>query len=335
MNWKLLWRKRDGLTPGEAATKRKVYIFVVCVVCSAVFWLFIKLSQENQSLFSRSVVFEDVPEGMVIAGQSDSVIHYMLETTGVRLIQAGLFSTGEALRLEIPSLPSLQRNGRRVHYLSNTLARERLQEEANPWERITQVNPDTVFIELAPSATKRIPVELQADITFEPRFDQYGELEISPDSVQLTGPKTVLDTLSRLQTVRWEARNLRQTTRARLDIALPENIPSLELDVKQVSVEVPIAEFTESSLELPIQVVCPEGIIPRDIRLFPSRVTVSYLVALQDYAAVDQEMFEVVVSCPETPGLSGERLPVRLENHPGFVQILYISPANVEYLILE
>ncbi len=335
MIWRVLWRKKDVLTPGEAATKRKAYIFFVCLIISTLFWVVSKLSQENQATFSLPVRFEEFPEGELAASQSDSLVEYTLHGTGARLIQLRFFPQIDTLRFPSERLFSTVRDGNEMHYVTSDQIADEIAGRIEPSVEVSSVFPDSLFLQLVPAVQKQLPVKLEADISFADRFDQYGSIDIEPDSVTLTGPSTVLDTLEFIATRHWEVSNLRQTRTETLALNLPANVSSLQADVRQVEVTVPVEEFTESTLELELQVVCPDECPEVDLRLFPSSVTVSFLVSLRDYFSVDNQMFGASVNCPAAVENSDGRLEVQLDSHPRFVRILHVRPSSVEYIILE
>lgn len=335
MNVRLLRRIKDVLTPTEAASKRKVYIFIICLVCSALFWLFIKLSQDNQAAFNRTVAFQNFPDDKLSVSQSDSLVFFRLESTGLRLILARFFLSEDVLWLDADALPVTSRNDIRYHYVTEALLIEYLEEKLEGRARVIDLYPDTIYLEMAPAIRKHLPVLLDADISFERRFEQYGAITIEPDSITVVGPKPLLDTLSFIQTEYWEARNLRKTTQRNLKIKQPIGFPSLEIKKEEVTVNVPVEEFTEATKELKIQLVCPDDLPPLDVRFFPNTVTVNYLVALRDYQAVSETMFHAAVGCPQAIDDENGRLPVTLEKYPSFVDVLYYRPQFVEYIILE
>ncbi|MFP4691691.1 MAG: hypothetical protein ACLFMU_07250 [Bacteroidales bacterium] len=335
MNWRFLWRNKDVLTPGEAATKRKAYIFFVCLIISTLFWVVSKLSQENQADFIVPVRFENFPEGELAASQSDSLVEYTLQATGARLIKLRFFPQIDTLRFETDRMSSLARDGNELHYLTSDQIADEISGRIEPGAEVRSVFPDSLFLQLVPAAKKKLPVKFEADISFASRFDQYGSIDIDPDSVTLAGPGTVLDTLEFVSTRYWEGSNLRQTTTRTLPLQFPDEIPSLQADVRQVEVTVPVEEYTESTLDLELNVRCPDEYAEVDLRLFPSSVTVSFLVSLRDYPSVDAQMFEAFVKCPAAVEDSDGRLDVQLESFPRFVQILHIRPSSVEYIILE
>lgn len=335
MAWKHLLRKRASLTPSEAASKRRFYVFVLCLLFSAVLWLFTKLSQETSATFTRPVVFSSFPNGLLAASQSDSTVAFRLETTGVRLINYYIFSRSDTLAIDADILPVLHRNEKQYHFITGNELLETLNENVSAWASINNIHPDTLFLELVPAIDKLLPVRLDAEISFEQRFRQYGSITVDPDSVMLTGPQSILDTLEYVKTAVWAPVRLRQTITESVPLIKAVDIGSVHLHREYVEVRVPVAEFTQADIELPVHVICPEELDTAEIRLFPNKVNVSILVALQDYARLNEHMFEATVSCPQVLEHNDGRLKIEMETYPAFVDILRIRPPFVEYIILE
>lgn len=329
------FRKKKPLTPSEAASKRKVYIFTLCILCSALFWIFSKLSQETSAEFYNVVKFDSFPEELIPAYQTDSILRFKVQATGIRLISNYFFSKPDTIKISADALPVINRIGKQYHFITESRFSEILSEKTVAGASIHNIRPDTLFLELVPAVEKMLPVQLNAEISFEQRFRKYDQLLIEPDSIRVKGPKTIIDTLQYVSTEFWESGKLRQTAEKLLMLEKPFASMSLTLDQEYVRVVVPVAEYTESSIELPVHILCPEDTAFAEIRLFPNKATVSYIVALHDYRRVTSDMFSVVVVCPQLKPDSDGRLDVQLETYPSFVQILAIRPTFVEYIILE
>ncbi len=335
MIWNYLWRKKASLTPGEVASKRRVSIFALCLFFSALIWLFTKLSQETDAMFSKHLLFKDFPEGLVVASQSDSIIEYRIETTGLRLFSAYFFGVADTLRVSVNDLSVAWHQGRELYVVTDFKLHEMLSANVGVFASVSHIRPDSVFLELVPVARRKLPVQLNADIRFEQRFRPYGPVSIDPDSVWITGPESITDTMQYVFTEFWESGSLRETTRTAVALKKPVDIQSVKLESNEVVVEVPVVEFTESSIQLPLTINCPDVYGSAEIRLFPATVRVSYLVALRDYATVAPHMFQVAVVCPQVHQTDDGRLEVTVEKHPPFVDNLAVSPPFVEYIILE
>lgn len=328
-------QKRSSLSPGEAANKRRIYIFILCVAISTLFWLFNKLSQETSATLSKPIVFESFPDGLVAASQSDSIIHYRLKSTGLRLIRAFWLSPADTLFIQSDALPITRREGKDLYFVDENRLNAMLANRYGQWSSAEIVRPDTIFVELVGVVSKRLPVKLDADITFDQRFRPYGDIIIQPDSILITGPETIIDTLRYVATEHWSSGRLRKNTEQILRLKKPLPLKSLHLDSDIINLTIPVAEFTESSIELPINVTSAAESGQANVRLFPNRVTVSYLVALNDYASVSEQMFRVSVPCPTSIDPGDGRLTVELDAYPSFVDVLSISPPFIEYIIIE
>ncbi len=333
MNWKVLLRSKKSLTPREAASKRRLYVFVLCLLGSAVFWLFIKLSQENQASYHKNILFQNFPEGMTGINQSDSVVNFTLEPSGIRLITESYFSPVDTFFVDVNQLQRLRQNERDVYYISREDLHNELNAAYGDWANVTMVSPDTVKIEAVPAITKKLPVELHADITFERRFNLYGQKTVQPDSLLVTGPKTILDTIQSIRTEYLRLENIRSTVRKDLAVDIPSAL--LSSGVSNVTLHIPVEEFTEAAITLPLVIKCPDPQLREQIRLFPSSVNLSYVVAVRDYRMVNENMFEVSVTCPQIDLYSTDRLRIQLDKHPAFVEVLNIRPSSVDYVIME
>ncbi len=333
MNWKFILRKKKSLTPREAANKRKLYVFVLCVLCSALFWLFIKLSQDNQAPFSKNIIFNNFPEGTTGVNQSDSTVSFVLETSGLRLITESYFSPEDTLFFDVDQLSAVSKDGHKAFYLTREELHHQLSTSYGDWASVTLVEPDTVKVEAVKAITRKLPVYLDANINYEKRFNLYGEKTVQPDSITVTGPKSILDTMDVVKTRFLEKENVRATFRKDVDLNIPSKL--LTADVRSVMVHVPVEEFTEATISLPIVIECPDPAALEQLRLFPQKVDLSYVVALRDYRMVNENMFQVSVTCPQAELNASDRLHVHLDKYPAFVEVLNIRPSRVDYVILE
>ena len=337
INWAHFRKHGLRIFPKEPLRRRKVYVFLVCLFCSAVFWLVIKLTQESQGTFTLPVAVTALPEGTLLYHQSDSHITYTVRTTAARLLASGIYLPADTFRIYAANLPRIMRQGEQVHFATRGTLAARLTNQLRADVELVNLWPDTLFVHLMPSMQKKVPVQLDASLLFERRFHQYGPIRLEPDSVLITGPPDLLDTLTVIFTERKELENI--STTQQFDVALrkPLEDAGLKLSHNRVRVEIPVEEYTEATIELALKTDCPDGmILPGNDRLvlFPPRVTLTYLIALRDYDKVDAGDFSVYVECP-LDAVRPERLDVVVERYPPFIIFQHVRPRSVEYLILK
>ena len=321
----------------EPGRKKKTYVFLVCLVCSAFFWLFIKLSREAQMVFERPLQIVNESPERVVSQQSSSLVQFNVRTTGARLLFSRFFISDDTLRINADKFGKVTREGEQWYYLSPGELRSRLSENLDATSQLLGIWPDTVFVKLAYAAEKKLPVQLMASYTFERRFGQYGPVLLEPDSVTVRGPRQLIDTLQAIPTEPLVFENLAETVQQSVLLLNPADDLGLTLEMNQAELLIPVEEFTEKLIEVNISVVCPQGEKEGydQLRLFPNRVTVTCLVSLKDYSRVDPSQFVAHVNCPGEDSPAADRLEVFVDTFPDFVTIQSIRPATVEFLILE
>lgn len=321
----------------EPARKQKITIFLLCFFCSAVFWLFIRLSGNSQASFSRVVSIVDLPAGTMVLEQSDRLIEYSVQTTGARLFASRFSSGKDTLKIGLSSMSRLRREDQECYFLTARSLLGILSQQADPANNILHVAPDTLFVSLTRMIEIKVPVKAMHQITFEPRFGLYGEVKLTPDSVVLTGPESMIDTVSWVATNIFQMQNLDSPVTEWLNIRPPVSHPTVSMSPDKVSMHVPVEEYTESQLDVSLYVHCPDSLDyngSEHIRLFPNKVTLVFRVALRDYQLVEPALFQAFVECP-APDLQSKRLPVMIGYVPDFVKMEAVRPESVDYLIMN
>ncbi len=321
----------------EPAKKHKIYVFLLCLFCSSMFWLFIKLSRENQAVFHQPLVLYDIPEGSVLFDQSDTYVAVSLQSTGVRLIASRFFSSPDTLRLNVASLPRYSRQGDAFHYATASMVSNILSEQMDGNFSVLMVRPDTIFFHVVEASEKLVPVHLHSELSYERRFGLYGEIAVKPDSVLVRGPSSMIDTVSFVNTALLTHKGLSKSVVVPASILPPGMHRLLQTNPESVEVTIHVEEFTEAQIVVPLEVHCEDGTGPYEadrLRLFPNKVSLVLLVALRDFHQVQADLFSAYVDCPDAAH-DEPQLEVKAGPVPGFVKMEAIRPSKVDYLIMN
>ena len=88
-------------------------------------------------------------------------------------------------------------------------------------------------------------------------------------------------------------------------------------------------QYTEGEMILPITVKnVPNGY---DIKLFPSEVSVNYLVSLDKFDLVKEDIFKTSVNFDN----NNKRLPIELDFQADFIENVRLKPEKVEYFLIK
>jgi YbbR domain-containing protein len=176
--------------------------------------------------------------------------------------------------------------------------------------------------------SKKVQVVADVDVITERQYLIKGNIIVEPDTITISGPKRILDTIKTVKTRHKKLKGVNETITKSVAIAA-----SKEYDVsdKKVVLKIPVEQFTEAEIHVPIKILnSPDSI---NIKIFPDAVTVKCLVAVSDYKKIEEIPFEVVLDLSKADLNSSEKIPVEIRNIPPFVSSLRVTPAKVDFLI--
>jgi YbbR domain-containing protein len=197
-----------------------------------------------------------------------------------------------------------------------------------PTTNLLSFSPQEIKVSYSKLRKKRLPVRFDGEIRPDPGFLLSGNVVISPPEVDVFAGDVALESLSAVSTVYMEIKKGNKRIVRKLKL---QEIEGVRFEPQTVSVEIPIEEYTEKTLEIPI--VCrhtPQGYA---IRMFPSVVRVTCNVPLSIFKELSEKDFsvEVVAGNPEQ-NISG-MLPVRLTKKPDSIDKATLSVDSIEFIL--
>jgi hypothetical protein len=319
-------------------SRSKAFTFLLCLIFSFIAWISIKLSRETTRILPLEISITNVPENLIFTHLSDSAFALSLQTTGIRLLsQQGIRGTNK-LETDFATLQKARGNDDNLYFYTaaqaelkysmiNEISRSRL-----------KAHPDTIYFAVTRGFRKKVPVIAQLQIDYQPGFNIYNFPRISPDSVYVTGPERLKDSVDFIQTEVITADLVDESITLKASLINPLHNYNIRLSKESVEVIIPVEEFTESTVELPLTLECHDlkKQFPQSkILLFPESVDIHYLVALKDIKTITADMFKVVVQCPDTTAQGKSRLPIDVTEQPGLVNIIRTRPSDVEYVWIK
>lgn len=192
---------------------------------------------------------------------------------------------------------------------------------------LTAIQPDTIYFQFDEIITQKKKVIPNVNFRLKKQHHLYDEITVIPDSVDVHGPKTILDTLSGVRTVLQNLKELDQLVQRSVSL---EEIKILGFTPKRVTIQIPVEEYTEKQLSIPIAIdSVPDNL---KINLFPAEVKVSFMIGLSRFSEIDSSDFTASVSYTDILNKS-DYLPVKLEKVPPHLKSVNFLPIKIEYLI--
>jgi len=194
---------------------------------------------------------------------------------------------------------------------------------------VVGIAPDTLYFDFSDRAVKRVPVRLISSISYQKQFAQSNNAHVSPAYVTLTGPSSRISKITYWNTDTLRANNVSETIRT--SVGLQPGEGNMGMYPKTVSVVVPVDEFTEKTLQIPVKLV--NNIEPFNVKIFPQKVRVTFITSLKRYAETDENFFEAQSDLNLWKLKEYSTLPVKLTRVPPFCRIVSIDPPNIDFII--
>ncbi len=266
---------------------------------------------------------------MIMVGDPPSSLELTVNSYGYTLVRYFVSRRLMPIVFDVNSfsLNRLPDTETRNYYILSSVAANRIAGQLGADIDILDIRPDTLFFSFTRMISRKLPVKPALDLDFNQQFMVKGNIDVEPDSVMVHGPESVIDTMKFVPTKETVIRGLNKSTRKNIELT---DIEKLTFSPNVVLVNIPVEQFTEASINIPVEVTnLPDTLT---MKTFPSRITVSYLVALSDYDKVNAQLFRATVDYLGPPTGPG-RLAVRLVDQPDFVRSVRFSPQSVDFII--
>jgi len=299
-----------------------------------VFWLLNALSKEYTASLEYKVEFTNLPieKYWLDYHELPKKLSLKINSFGFSILRQKTQSFSKKLKIDYKEL-ELQYPDKRDSLVHFTLFSNQLKEINNQLGRelkILSCTPDTIYFKLSIPTRKKLPVKSKIELAFEKQFRQKEGVKFIPDSVIVSGPKAILDTMKGVYTNYRKFEKINSSFQATFELDKGEYLFYNEQVVKGI---VEVENYTEKVIKVPITFLD----LPPDfkLKLFPKYVNLAFLVGLSDYYNIQSSEFEVSVSYKDIKYATKppKHLKVSLKSHPAKVQVIRFFPKNVEYIL--
>lgn len=221
----------------------------------------------------------------------------------------------------------MEETNKPYYAVPSRLYQNKLAEQLSNELNVTSIQPDTVYFRFDKVITKKVKVIPDITYTLKKQHFLIGNITTKPDSVRIQGPESILDTVFHVKTVQKHYKELDRLTQRTISL---QPIKKIEFIPKRVELTIPVEEYTEKELSVPVTIDhLPEGI---QVNLFPDQVKVSFMVALSHFSEITPSDFRASVSYEDLANKQ-DYLPVKLEKIPQNLKSVNFLPKRLEYLI--
>ncbi len=308
---------------------KRVAAYLVCVAIAAGFWFLNALSKTYTAELVVPVQYYNFPNNKTFSGNLPEKFEMTVKAHGFTILRHKLSFLFGPLEFNVNEMTNdrMTENKRsRFAFPSRQFLTELSYQMSNDLE-IVSMSPDTLFFGFGQLVQKRITIKPSVNVDLKKQYQISGEIKTIPADILVSGPLQVMDTLQFLKTRTLTFKAVDKSLRGKAEI---EPVKDLFFDRQSVFLEIPVEEYTEAQLSVPIALT--DAPLDIKVKLFPAQVKVSFLVGLSRFSEIHPEDFKLAVAYAEIEN-GAQRLRIKKVSTPAFLYDVKINPEEIEYLI--
>ncbi len=316
-------------TDSKVRFDKRVFIYLFFLFISIIFWYLNALSRNNVADLHCKVNYQSFPKGKVLISDLPAEVTLKVEGLGFQILKYKIQSLYSSVDLNLNEFRiDISSKDNSYHYYLLTRHTKNRINSMFTGVNIIKVSPDTLFFQFTDVIDKKVPIKPDLNVEFEQQYLIHGRVHVIPDSIFISGPQAIIDTLKFISTQPIKKSSIKDTFLVETTLV---NIPRFIVPHGKVKVLVPVEKYTEATFNIPIETQNkPVGI---DIKTFPSTITLSCLVAVSDFGKITPQMFRAAIDYEKVAILKPEKVKVNLISIPSHAQNVKFHPKTVEYII--
>jgi len=189
-------------------------------------------------------------------------------------------------------------------------------------------DPQQIDMDFSQRVHKEIQVVFNGDIHMEAGFQLSGDIQINPQKINAYATAAILDTLTSVKTAFTEVKKANKNITRTVQLI---KVDGVNFDPENVSITIPIEEYTEKTLEIPVS--CSHIPPHYTVRMFPAVVKVTCSVPLSRFKGLSEDMFSIHIPFEDLEQNVSGTLPVKLTKKPDWVHTATLLPDKVEFIL--
>jgi YbbR domain-containing protein len=307
----------------SATERRRASAFLTCLVLAVLAWVITKLSDPHKYIAKGVLNFKNSPQRRAFHPLQSDTVDLTINGTGWDMLFSRMNTGKTDLTIDLSSLED-----KTFVVLSSQLSQINSKREIN--HQIAAFNPDTLYFDFSNRKVKRIPIKLLTDIRYKKQFAQSDNITIKPGYVIINGPASTIDKITEWPTDTLRLDSISETVSTGLDMQ-PVKEGNLSVYPKTVQVNVPVDEFTEKTLLIPVKLINNQR--GDDVKIFPQKVKITFMVSLNRYNETDEDFFEATADLDLWRNHGYKVLPVMVSKIPPYCKMVKIEPRNIDFIV--
>ncbi|MDL2245425.1 YbbR-like domain-containing protein [Parabacteroides sp. OttesenSCG-928-J18] len=303
---------------------KETLIFLAFVLLSFGFWYLQSLQQDYEIEITLPIRYKDAPAEIAFSDTVPEKVIARIRDKGSVLLNYSFGRKFNPIELNLKDL-AIEKG---------QLTIERKEIEADIYKQLLAstsligFEPGSFEIHYSRMKEKKVPVVFNGRVQPSAGFHRSGEVIISPRTVEIYAAETILNSITEVKTVYTEISKVNKTTTRQIKL---EKQPGVSFAQETVTLTVPVEEFTEKTVEIPITVTG----LPADftVRLFPPTAKVVCSVPMSRFRDLTEDDFRILLPFSELEQNLTGVTSITLSTQPSWIRSASITPEQIEFIL--
>lgn len=303
---------------------KEALIFSAFVLLSFGLWVLLSLQEEYETAVSLPVVYQNVPPSISFQGEKPDKIIVRIKDKGSALLNYTFRRNFKPIQIDMKGVSA--DDG--FYTVPLEQIESAISKQLYATTLLQGFEPRNIDLRFSAVCQKIVPVRFDGKVRTVPGFLPSEDITIEPAQISVYSTQEVLDSINEVKTVYTELLDCNKTISRNLNL---QAIPGVNFEIAKVSVTIPVEEYTEKTLVVPV--VC-ENIPPHyTIRIFPQEINVTCHLPMSRFKDLEEEDLEIHVTYEELEDRGGEPLSIDLTKKPDWIHTYALEPGKIEYIL--
>ena len=290
---------------------------------STIIWVFVQFSKQYTTVIELPISYINLPKDKILLENSPKYLDLRLQDKGFNIAIYKFFP--KELKIDLSEAEAI--DGQLVYNLE--LHKEVIFLKLRMDYENAGFLQEKLKIDFQQRAVKRVAINSKINLGFTVGYSALDRIKLQPDSITISGPENILDTLSQVNTKALKIGNINKDIEGRIKLDR-SNLGTVVFYLDEVSYSLRTDKFTEGKVEIPIEMInVPEKM---NVVIFPKEVIVYYQVSLHEFDKVKPSKFKVIVDFKNSLDSDGYLL-AQIVEHPDIVNNLRLNENKILFVI--
>lgn len=306
----------------SVSERRRLSVFITCLVLALVAWVFTTLSGRYNFTIKQTLVFKNAPQRRAFKALQPDTVEATMQGTGWEMVFSRMSMANRPITIDLHTLEH-------SNFIALNTQIAQINRKMDLEHKIIAFAPDTLYFDFTNRMVKKVRVEPLLKIQYQPQYASADNIIVNPAYVTINGPASAIEKIKTWRTDTLKATEVNDNVKAYLQLQ-PAKEGNISIYPKTVQVFVPVDEFTEKTLRIPVRLINNPHY--NNVKYFPQQITIKFTTPLSRYTEVDEDFFEATADFSLwQKGYSV--LPVNLTRIPAYCHIVSIQPRNIDFLV--